>query len=344
MSAPNVPEMHDLSLEGRKEFVAEHFSVLWDFWSGEFAMLVVDGTIDPTKALGRRFDGGPTVAGEEIAELLLDRLRERLTLEFAHSWSNVEVWWVWLIGKQAARAGRTLNLPTSTGNDEIERQPDLDSPPPDEALERAQEKARLRSSVDDLVRRGSRLLSAVVTTTGVQQIEVDWLIATEDARLRLRKAVCELWEALPPNADSLIDTPDDLVSWRPKNERDGAKRTRLNAAACFRFNLAHFVEEAGNEELTSAAAVFLAPTKDVPPFRPRGRFVDDSPVVSGFVRVLALTSNAHGGATSVVERLWSGLLDGAIHKAVTRLLPRRLADRLEADWEHLVSGEEEASP
>ncbi len=315
------PMIEDLSLEGRRRYVAQWGDRLWAFWREQLELAIISGEIDPRPALGRGWEGSASDAASSIAEKLLQAMRERPTFAQPPQWEAVRRWFAWLVGRQAMVAARQRTVPLR--DDHAVASPEDGHPAGDRAADER------RAALEALVREWADLLARVVAATGVTAIEADWLWATLAPRRILARYLAQVGASAGPFVLTSAKVLSRATSSPGPSKGARIARTRAGAAACLRFNLAAWRDVGG---LADAVRVFLGPAAHTSPYRPSAD-VDGATVVS-FRTALELAADARAataGATGV-GRLRADVAARAFRKSVLRLLPRPDEDRLASAW------------
>ncbi len=176
-----LPVLNDLSLAGRVTFLDTWEPVLWAYWSNAFTDVL---TSDQRwlRASDARAGGRDDIqAGQWIAQGILDALRTRPRLDFAPDWTNLPRWYAWWVGRRAVSAQRSAS--TFSSLDEEHTGADTCSSE-DELVERLDRKRQMKKLLE-LIDRWADILGRISASTGLPDIEADWLWATCIARRRL---------------------------------------------------------------------------------------------------------------------------------------------------------------
>ena len=334
--ARGLPRLEELSLEGRRAFLERHEPQLWAFWKEAFELELLQRSkwiaCEEALAAGRDERRG----GEWIAERLIDRLRERPTVEWIHPWTALERWYRWLRGTRAVEARQPEQLQGSDEEDGQWSDGSSEQKWVEQLSSREQEEALLA-----LVGEWAEVLARIVRSTGLASLEVDWLWATCMERRPLALAL----EGKAVDARFLEQEKKALAhqsSIQGEELKHRLARSRRGAAAAFRFNLEVLV--AAHPSLQRAHQVFLGPVKDpvASPARPLATAGPEA--LEGFREALRLTArrSAYCSPDDLIETLWARVFSAALIQEVARLLTRREEMVVRRDWALITGGDEAA--
>lgn len=320
--ATDFPPLGNSSREGRRAFLDAWGDRLWAFWRDAFDVAIAGGEIDPSKALGRAWLGTDREAAGEIADRLIEKLREASWFGRASAWTATRRWYAWLIGHEAAvHRPRFVSLDDHALID-------------DRGGEREEHDNRA-DAVEALVSTWRDVLLRVAEGTGIASIELDWLWATVIQR---RSIAVYLAERSDPFARSLrgfaTTSARELAkssSARGSSRGERIQRARAGAAACFRFNLASW--DGGDPALADASRIFLGEAAPDAPHRPRADVGPEA--LRGFEEVLRRSAVAAAAVRETppgLEHVGDAVAARAHRRGALRLLPRREELRLAAAW------------
>ncbi|QRK08583.1 hypothetical protein JQX13_53335 [Archangium violaceum] len=327
-----LPVLKDLSPEGRSAFLEAWEPVLLAYWSEAFTEALVNDE-DWLRASEARAAGRDDFqAGQWIAQGIIDSLRTRPRLDRAPAWTNLPGWYTWWVGKRAASAQRRA----STFMTLDEEGPEAGAGSTEDAMEEQLDQKRRMKALLELIDAWADVLRRISISTGLPDIEADWLWATCIARRRLAQwlRAMGMGDVRFQEVDKSLLTARTSVPGHSPPERTA--RSRKGTAAAFRFNLEALLPR--HPELSSVHQVFLGPVRDLHEAPPCPVLPITAEVLLGFREALCQSAERarSDGGDDPLEGLWAGVFRAALKKAVARLLPPAHREQIELDWQDLV--------